>query len=56
MNPEIAVWNGAQWIGGGDEGIVFFSRYQLIFEMKYSLYIRKLIDPLFRKNRPPYSG
>ena len=37
--PGLAAWEGATWIGGGDEDLVFFSQYQLIFRMKYSLAI-----------------
>ncbi len=39
MNPNIEAWDGAQWIGGSDDDLVFFSDYQLIFKMKYSLAI-----------------
>lgn len=41
MNPDpnLSAWNGAQWIGGNDENLVFFSHYQLIFKLKYSLAI-----------------
>jgi len=39
MNPDISAWDGAQWIGGSDDDLVFFSQYQIIFKMKYSLAI-----------------
>ena len=39
MNTEQSAWNNAQWIGGSDEDLVFYSHYQLIFKMKYSLAI-----------------
>ncbi len=39
MNPDISAWNGAQWIGGGDEDLVFYSQYELIFRMKYAVAI-----------------
>ena len=38
-DPELSAWEGAEWIGGGDEDLVLFSQYQLIFRMKYSLAI-----------------
>lgn len=41
MNPSQSAWNGAKWIGGGDEDLVFFSDYQLIFKLKYSLAIEE---------------
>lgn len=43
MNPDpgLSAWEGAQWIGGGDDDLVLFSQYQLIFRMKYSLAISK---------------
>ena len=39
MNPQISAWDGAQWIGGADTDLVFYSQYQLIFKMKFSLAI-----------------
>lgn len=39
MNPDISAWEGAQWIGGGDDDLVFCADYQLIFRMKYGLTI-----------------
>jgi alpha-L-rhamnosidase len=39
MNPSQLAWNGAQWIGGADDDLVFYSQYQIIFRMKYSLAI-----------------
>ncbi len=41
MNPDISAWEGAQWIGGGDDDLVFFSDYELIFKMKYSVAIEE---------------
>lgn len=38
-DPKLVAWDGARWIGGGDEDLVFFSQYQLIFKMNYSLAI-----------------
>ncbi|WP_163714828.1 family 78 glycoside hydrolase catalytic domain [Mangrovibacterium lignilyticum] len=39
MNPEIEAWDGAQWIGGSDDDLVFFSDYELIFNAKYDVTI-----------------
>ncbi len=39
MNPSQSAWNGAQWIGGSNDDLVFFSAYQLIFKMKYNLHL-----------------
>ncbi|WP_321347703.1 family 78 glycoside hydrolase catalytic domain [uncultured Draconibacterium sp.] len=41
MNPNIEAWNGAQWIGGSDDDLVFFSDYQLIFGLKYNVAIEE---------------
>ena len=43
MNPDpgLSAWDGAEWIGGGDDDLVLFSQYQLIFKIKYSLSISK---------------
>lgn len=39
MDPDLSAWDGAQWIGGGDEDLAFYAPYQLIFKLKYSLAI-----------------
>ncbi len=39
MNPDQSAWDGAQWIGGSDEDLVFFSDYQLIFNAKFDVQI-----------------
>ncbi len=41
MNPSQTAWDGAEWIGGSNKDLVFYSHYQLIFKMKYSLDIEK---------------
>ncbi|WP_163322778.1 family 78 glycoside hydrolase catalytic domain [Draconibacterium mangrovi] len=41
MNPNIEAWDGAQWIGGGDDDLVFFADYQLIFALKYKVAIEE---------------
>lgn len=37
MNPSIAAWSGAKWIGGGDEDLVFYSHYFSVYKLQYSL-------------------
>jgi alpha-L-rhamnosidase len=37
MDPDLSAWRGAQWIGGGDGDLVFFSHYQLIFKLQFGL-------------------
>ena len=44
MNPSITAWDGAQWIGGSDDDLVFFSDYQLIFGLKYSIELEEGSD------------
>ncbi|MCY1723039.1 family 78 glycoside hydrolase catalytic domain [Prolixibacteraceae bacterium Z1-6] len=39
MNTSQSAWNGAQWIGGSDDDLVFYSHYQLIYRMKYTVTI-----------------
>ena len=41
MNPNIEAWDGADWIGGSDDDLVFFSDYQLIFGLKYDVAIEE---------------
>lgn len=41
MNPDIAAWDGADWIGGSDDDLVFFSDYQLLFGLKYNVAIEE---------------
>jgi alpha-L-rhamnosidase len=39
MNPDpgLSAWNGAQWIGGDANDLVFFSHYLVIFNLKYNI-------------------
>jgi alpha-L-rhamnosidase len=37
LAPDLSAWSGAQWIGGGDKDLVFFSDYQLIFRLRYGI-------------------
>jgi alpha-L-rhamnosidase len=39
MNPDQSAWSGAQWIGGGDEDLVFFSPYLSVFRLRYGVRI-----------------
>lgn len=36
-DPNLSAWEGAQWIGGGNEDLVFYAPYQMIFTIKYSM-------------------
>ncbi|MCP9770439.1 alpha-L-rhamnosidase [Lacihabitans sp. LS3-19] len=37
LNPSQAAWSGAEWIGGGDEDLVFYSDYQSVFSLEYGI-------------------
>ncbi len=39
MNPEpdLSAWDGAKWIGGGDEDMVLYSAYLPVFKINYAL-------------------
>jgi alpha-L-rhamnosidase len=37
MNPTQAAWSGAQWIGGGDSDLNFYSHYFSVFKIAYRL-------------------
>ncbi len=39
MSTDLSAWSGAKWIGGGDDDLVFYSHYQIIYRFKYSLEI-----------------
>ncbi len=36
-NPNSARWNNAQWIGGSEEDLVFYSHYLSVFKMDYAI-------------------
>src|SRR6478752_7600538 len=38
MNPDpnLAAWDGANWIGGGNEDLVFYSQYMSIYKLAYT--------------------
>lgn len=39
MNPDanLGAWDGAQWIGGGDEDLVLYAQYTSIYKLNYTL-------------------
>ena len=37
MDADISAWDGAQWIGGGDEDMVLYSQYLPVFKINYSV-------------------
>jgi len=41
MNPDpnLSAWDGATWIGGGDEDLVLYAHYSSIFKLNYTLKI-----------------
>ena len=41
LNPKIEALSGAQWIGGGDEDVVFYSPYQSVFKFQYGIQLDK---------------
>jgi alpha-L-rhamnosidase len=41
MNPGIAAWSGATWIGGGDADLVFYPHYLSVYKVQYGLRLDK---------------
>ena len=41
LNPKIEAWSGAEWIGGGDDDLVFYSPYQSVFKFQYGIQLDK---------------
>ncbi len=43
MNPDpnLSAWNGAKWIGGDDEDMVFYPSYLPVFKIDYSIQFDK---------------
>lgn len=43
MNPDplLSAWDGAQWIGGGEDDLVFYSSYLPVFKINYDLQLDK---------------
>ncbi|MCF8346447.1 MAG: glycoside hydrolase family 78 protein [Bacteroidales bacterium] len=36
-DPELSAWEGAMWIGGGDEDLVLYAPYLSVFKFNYSV-------------------
>ena len=41
MNPNIVAWEGAQWIGGGNEEMVFYSHYLSVYKLGFAVQLDK---------------
>lgn len=41
MNSGLSVWNGAQWIGGGDKEMVLYASYLPVFKLNYTIQLDK---------------
>ncbi len=41
LNPNISAWSGAQWIGGGDADIPFYSHYLSVFALQFNIQIKE---------------
>ena len=40
-DPDLSAWNGAKWIGGGDDDLVIYPSYLPVFKLNYSLQFDK---------------
>lgn len=36
-DPDLSAWNGATWIGGSDEDMVFYSDYLSVYKIRYNI-------------------
>ncbi|WP_375324256.1 family 78 glycoside hydrolase catalytic domain [Flagellimonas sp. GZD32] len=36
-NPKAKAWNNAEWIGGSDDDLVFYSHYLSVFKLEYAI-------------------
>ncbi|HKJ69144.1 MAG TPA: alpha-L-rhamnosidase, partial [bacterium] len=36
-DPDLTAWDGATWIGGGSDDLVFYSHYLSVFKMQYTI-------------------
>ncbi|MHA4896301.1 family 78 glycoside hydrolase catalytic domain [Pedobacter sp. PWIIR3] len=36
-DPKLSAWSGANWIGGGDEDLVFYAHYFTVFKFNYGI-------------------
>ncbi|MBK9509913.1 MAG: hypothetical protein IPO04_10830 [Cytophagaceae bacterium] len=41
MNTSESAWSGAQWIGGGDEDLVFYPHYLSVFKLSFGIQLDK---------------
>ncbi len=41
MSLDRSAWNGATWIGGGDDDLVLYSQYLSIFDLEYTVRIEE---------------
>lgn len=41
MNPGIAAWDGAQWIGGGDDDLVLYAPALSVFKFEFGIQLDK---------------
>lgn len=41
MNPSIDAWNGARWIGGDDDDLVFYPSYLPAFNINYTIQLNQ---------------
>src|SRR5690554_8022008 len=41
MNPYISAWEGAKWIGGGDEDLVLYPDYLPTYNINYTVQLDK---------------
>lgn len=37
MNSVVGAWNGARWIGGGDEDLVLYAQYLPVFKLNFTM-------------------
>ena len=41
-DPKLSAWDGATWIGGGDDDLVFYSPYLSVFKLGYTIKLDKV--------------
>jgi len=42
-DPKLSAWDGATWIGGGDDDLVFYSSYLSVFKLNYTIKLDKAL-------------
>lgn len=40
-DPKLSAWSGAEWIGGGDKDLVFYSHYLTVYKFRYNIQLDK---------------